>query len=45
VVSFPWAADLCGFSQTVEKLEQEFWANDGIVEDVVENCIIALKFR
>jgi transcriptional regulator NrdR family protein len=29
------AADWLGFSQYVTKLEQEFWANDGIMEDVI----------
>jgi hypothetical protein len=34
------AADWLGFSQHVAKLEQEFWGNDGIIEDVIESFII-----
>jgi hypothetical protein len=36
------AADWLGFFQHVVKLEQEFWANDGIMEDVLESFIITL---
>jgi hypothetical protein len=39
------AADWLGFSQLVSKLEQEFWANDGIMEDVTESFVITLKCR
>jgi hypothetical protein len=37
------AADCLRFSQHVAKLEQEFWANDGIMEDVIESFIITLN--
>jgi transposase len=37
------AADWLEFSQHVPKLEQEFWANDGIMEDVTESFIITLS--
>jgi hypothetical protein len=37
------AADWLVFSQHVAKLEQEFWANDGIMEDVIESFKITLR--
>lgn len=37
------AADWLGFSQHVAKLKQEFWVNDGIMEDVIETFIITLS--
>jgi hypothetical protein len=37
------AADWLGFSQHVAKLEQKFWANDGIMEDVIKSFIITLS--
>jgi hypothetical protein len=32
-----------GFSHPVAKLKQEFWTNDGIMEDVIERIIITLS--
>jgi hypothetical protein len=37
------AAAWLGFSQHVAKVEQEFWANDGIMEDVIKIFIITLS--
>jgi hypothetical protein len=37
------AGDWLGFSEHVAKLEQEFWANDGIMEDVIDSFIITLS--